>query len=305
MRHVLGIDAGGTKTRALLADEGGQIRGAASAGGANLRTQGELEVEKVLHAVAEEACAAAGARPDAVAVGVAGAGRAEDEDLLRAILRRIGYRDRVIVTIDAHIAFVAGSERGVGLALVCGTGSIAWGRNASGEVARAGGWGWQVGDEGSGYWIGRSAIRQVLRAQDGRGPATLLEDALLDHFSISRPDQIVNAIYGGGAPRQEVSLFATSVERAALSGDAVAARILVDAAEELLLAVRSVRERLRLSGAPHDVVLSGGTFRALPMLEKEVAQRVAAPGVSVRRLEQEPAVGAVKLALEAVRGAGP
>ncbi|HTO88785.1 MAG TPA: BadF/BadG/BcrA/BcrD ATPase family protein [Thermoanaerobaculia bacterium] len=305
MKHVLGIDAGGTKTRALLANEAGQILAAASAGGANLRTHGEPEVEKVLHAVAEEACAAAGARPDAVAVGVAGAGRAEDEDLLRAILQRIGYRDHVIVTIDAHIAFVAGSERGVGLALVCGTGSIAWGRNASGEVARAGGWGWQVGDEGSGYWIGRSAIREVLRAQDGRGSATLLEDALLDHFAVSRPDQIVSTIHGGGVPRREVSLFAASVERAALSGDAVAARILDDAAEELALAVRSVRERLRLSGGPHDVVLSGGTFRALPTLEKEVSQRVAAPGVSVRRLEQEPTVGAVKLALEAVRGEGP
>ncbi|MGE5279012.1 MAG: N-acetylglucosamine kinase [Acidobacteriota bacterium] len=302
MRHVLGIDAGGTKTRALLATEAGDVVAGAAAGGANLRTHGELEVEKVLHAVIEEVCAAAGTRPDAVALGIAGAGRPDDAGVLREVLRRIGFRERVVVTNDAHIAFVAGSARRVGLALVCGTGSIAWGQNAAGQVARAGGWGWHVGDEGSGFWIGERAIRHVLRALDGRGPATTLERALLDHFSIEKAEEIVRAIYDGDYPRHHVALFAVAVERAALAGDPVAARILEDASEELVLAARTVIRRLGLAGTAYDVVLSGGTFRAVHTLERRVAERLASAEARVEPLAQEPATGAVKLALEALRG---
>jgi N-acetylglucosamine kinase-like BadF-type ATPase len=302
MRHVLGIDAGGTKTRALLATETGEVAADASSGGANLRTHGELAVEKVLHAVIEEVCAAAGARPQALALGIAGAGRPKDAAVLREILRRIGFRDRVVVTNDAHIAFVAGSPRRVGLALVCGTGSIAWGRNAAGETARAGGWGWHVGDEGSGFWIGELAIRRVLRALDGRGPSTALSEAMLSHFSIGRPEEIVNAIYDTDYPRALVARFAVPVEQAARAGDAVAGRILVEAVEELVLAAESVIARLALSGGAYDVILSGGTFRALPALERSVAGRLAAPGGSVRPLREEPASGAVKLALEELAG---
>jgi N-acetylglucosamine kinase-like BadF-type ATPase len=301
VRHVLGIDAGGTKTRALLATEDEEVLATASGGGANLRTHGELAVEKVLHTVAEEVSSAAGARPDAVALGIAGAGRPKDAAVLREILRRIGFRERVVVTSDAHIAFVAGSPRRVGVALVCGTGSIAWGRNAAGETARAGGWGWHVGDEGSGFWVGELAIRRVLRALDGRGPSTALEKALLRHFSIERPEEIVNAIYDGDYPRHHVALFAVSVEQAARAGDAVAGRILAEAVDELVLDAQSVIARLGLSGGAHDVVLSGGTFRALPGLERAVAGRLAAPGATVMPLEAEPARGAVKLALEELR----
>jgi N-acetylglucosamine kinase-like BadF-type ATPase len=301
VRHVLGIDAGGTKTRALLATEEGQVVADASAGGANLRTHGELAVEKVLHALAEEVALRAGVLPDAVALGIAGAGRPDDADVLREILRRIGFRERVVVTNDAHIAFVAGSDRRVGLAVVCGTGSIAWGQSADGRTARAGGWGWRVGDEGSGFWIGERAIRQVLRALDGRGPSTALEASLLSHFAIDRTDRIAKTIYDGEYPRHHVALFAVAVEQAARNGDAVAARILDDAADELALAARSVITRLNLSGAAYDAVLSGGTFRALPTLERAVADRLASPEARVRRLEKEPARGAVTLALEELR----
>jgi N-acetylglucosamine kinase-like BadF-type ATPase len=304
VRYVLGVDAGGTKTRALFADENGRVVGAALGGGANLRTHGELEVEKVLHAVIEEACADAPARPEAVALGIAGADRPADEAVLRGILRRIGFRDRVVVTNDARIAFVAGSEERVGLALVCGTGSIAWGRNRAGEIARSGGWGWHLGDEGSGFWIGERAIRAVLRADDGRGPATSLDRALSEHFEIARPDQILYAIYDAEFPRTRVARFAPRVEEAASAGDAVARSILADAAAELARAAVSVRDRLRLEESAYDVVLSGGTFTAVPALAQDVASRLATPRARVSRLEEEPAVGAVRLAVEAL-GATP
>ena len=216
MGVVLGIDAGGSKTVALLADGSGRVISRAEGGGANLRVHGELEVEKVLYGLLEKLDPQA-RRADALAIGIAGADRPEDGEVLRAILARLGFRDRVVVTNDARIAFVAGSPSRVGLALVCGTGSIAWGRNAAGEVGRAGGWGWHLGDEGSGFWIGVRAVREALRAADGRGPATRLQESLITHFEIAKPEQILRAVYDGEFPRHRVAAFAVRVEEAALA----------------------------------------------------------------------------------------
>ena len=298
MRYVLGIDAGGTKTRALIADETGRVLGGASGGGANLKTHGELEVEKVLHHVIEHAESEAGVRPDATALGIAGADRPNDQAVLREVLRRIGFKNRVVVTNDARIAFIAGSTRRVGLALVCGTGSIAWGRNAHGEVARAGGWGWHIGDEGSGFWIGERAIRAVLRGADGRGPTTALAQPLFAHFEVAGVDGMVSAVYDAEYPRNRVARFAARVQDAATAGDAVAIQILESAAAELVLAARTVVERLSLESAPYDVVLAGGTFSALSSLEASVAKRLSTEHARVRHLDSEPATGAIRLAIE-------
>jgi len=298
MSYVLGIDAGGTKTRALLTDETERVLGSADGGGANLKINGELEVEKVLHKVVEEVEAQAGVHPEAVALGIAGAERSKDQAILRGVLRRIGFRQRVVVTNDARIAFVAGSTLRVGLALVCGTGSIAWGRNAAGDVARAGGRGWRVGDEGSGLWIGERAIRAVLRGEDGRGPATALRPPLLAHFAAADIDGLIAAVYDNDYPRHRVAVFAGQVEAAAAEGDAVSAEILESAAAELVLAARTVVARLDLERAAYDVILAGGTFAALPRLRAAVGERLASARARVASLDVEPAVGAVRLALE-------
>jgi N-acetylglucosamine kinase-like BadF-type ATPase len=298
MRYVLGIDAGGTKTRALLADESGRVVGRGLGGGANLKTHGELEVEKVLHRVIEEAEAEAGAKPDAVALGIAGADRPEDHAVLRTILRRMGFRQRVLVTNDARIALVAGSASRVGLALICGTGSIAWGQNARGAIARSGGWGWHLGDEGSGFWIGLTAVRAALKSADGRGPATALGLPLLEHFEVSGIEDIVRVVYNGEFPRHRIATFAPRVAQAAAGGDAVAREILSSAADELASAARSVIRRLELEGRPYDIVLSGGTLTAVPVLADAVEQRLRVPEATIKRLEDEPAAGAVRLAVE-------
>ncbi len=292
VRYVLGIDAGGTQTRALVADETGRVLAGSHGGGANLRTHGELEVEKVLHGVIEQALAQAQVRPEAAALGIAGADRPEDQAVLAAILRRFGFQRHVVVTHDAYIAFVAGSPARVGLALLCGTGSIAWGRNAQGLTARSGGWGRQIGDEGSGFWIGERAIRRALYAADGRGPATKLERALFEHFALEHLEQILDAVYDEEFPRHRVARFAVRVAEAALAGDGVAREILSDAAGELRLAAQSVIHRLRLEEGAYDVVLSGGT------LAEAVARSLASPKAHVRLLEEEPAAGAVRLAIE-------
>ena len=191
---MLGIDAGGTKTVALLADAEGTVVGEGRAGGANLQAHGELEVEKILHHVIDVAMEGRSELPAAVCLGLAGVDREGDGQVIRGIMRRLGFREHTLIVNDALIALVAGvplregnTTVSQGVVLISGTGSIAYGVNRQGLAARAGGWGTSLGDEGSGYWIGRRALKAVARATDGRGPHTRLTALVLAHFSLSRP----------------------------------------------------------------------------------------------------------------------
>src|ERR1019366_3698153 len=181
MQHVLGIDAGGTKTVCLLADEHGNILSEGRGGGANLHTSGEFEVEKVLHEVMEAAIGDREMTPAAVCLGIAGVDRDDEARTVRAIMRRIGYKSRIVVVNDALVALVAGAGNAPGIVIIAGTGSIVYGRNARFEEGRPGGWGHIIGDEGSGYWIGREALAAIMRAADGRGPETRLTEDVLAH----------------------------------------------------------------------------------------------------------------------------
>jgi N-acetylglucosamine kinase len=302
--HVLGIDAGGTKTICLLADERGHIVAESRGGGANLQASGELEVEKVLYRVMEDAIGEADIRPAAICLGIAGVDRAADADAVRGIMRRIGFKTRTLVVNDALIALVAGAGEQPGVVVVAGTGSIAYGRDEASRAARAGGWGYLLGDEGGGFWIGRAALGAVVRQFDGRGPATTLTELVLERMQLGSPPELISAIYHGGLHRYAIASIAPLVQQAADEGDAVAADIVDRAAAELAAAASSVIVRLGMRGDPFPTILAGGVFRGLPSLVGRVSARVAevAPRSEVRRLEVEPAHGAVVLALAAARG---
>jgi len=302
--HVLGIDAGGTKTVCLLADERGTIVSEGRGAGANLQSSGELAVEKVLHEVMETAIGDRAITPTAICLGIAGVDRENDERIVRAIMRRIGYKSRILVVNDALIALVAGAEDSPGIVVIAGTGSIVYGRNANCDAARAGGWGHIIGDEGSGYWIGREALAAIMRAVDGRGPATKLAEDVLAHFAIADTSGLPRIVYDRDLPRVSVAALGPIVQRASQRGDAVATRILERAADELVLAARSVAAKLEMRGDVFPFVLAGGVFRVVPWLAEELSRRLVevAPRCEVRPLEQEPAAGAVWLALSEARG---
>ena len=302
--HVLGIDAGGTKTVCLLADERGRVVAESRGGGANLQASGELEVEKVLHRVMDDALGERDVRPEAICLGIAGVDRDDDAAAVRGIMRRIGFKSRTLVVNDALIALVAGAGDRPAVVVVAGTGSIAYGRDARGRAARAGGWGYLLGDEGGGFWIGRAALMSVVRQFDGRGPRTLLTEAVLDEMRLAQPTDLIHAIYERGLHRPVIAAIAGVVQRAADQGDAVAADIIDRAASELAAAAASVITRLEMRGDAFPTVLSGGVFRGVPSLAGKVAAQVAevAPRSEVRPLAVEPAYGAVTLALAAARG---
>jgi N-acetylglucosamine kinase-like BadF-type ATPase len=302
--HVLGLDAGGTKTVCILADADGRIISVAKRGGANLQASGELEVEKVLHDVMEEAMGDREIAPAAICLGIAGVDRPSDADVIRSIMRRIGYKARILVVNDALVALEAGAPGLPGVVIISGTGSIAYGRNANGQAARSGGWGYVLGDEGSGYWIGRAALRAVLHAADERGPKTALTSLVLEHYGVSQPQELIHEIYQTNLKPAAIGALASCVYRAFGEEDAVAVGILQDAVHELESAAMSVARRLNLVGTTFPFILSGGIFRAVPWLQQELLRRLpaSAPGSRAELLTREPAEGAVQLALQDARG---
>jgi N-acetylglucosamine kinase-like BadF-type ATPase len=311
---VIGIDAGGTKTVCQLADAAGAVVAETRGPGANLQAAGELAVEKVLHDLMEEALRrqadqAGGQDPRAhlpavICLGIAGVDRPDDAEIVRGILRRIGYKAQLLVVNDALVALEAGVPGEPGTVVIAGTGSIAYGRNARGEAARAGGWGFVLGDEGSGYWIGRTALRAVLREADRRGERTSLTPRLMKHFGVTKPQDLIYEVYYGGLQPTAIGALAPHVQTARDEGDHVARGILDGAARELAASALSVTRRLHLDREAFTFVLAGGVFKGVPWLINELTERLTAeaPTSSVRLLDVEPANGAVRLALAEARG---
>jgi N-acetylglucosamine kinase-like BadF-type ATPase len=301
---VLGIDAGGSKTVAWLADAEGRVIGEGRGSGANLHSAGELAAEKALFEVIHAALGDRASMPAVVAVGMAGMDRADDEAVVRGILRRLGCRGQIVAVNDAHIALVAGADDDPGLVVIAGTGSIAYGIGPAGTAARAGGWGEVYGDEGSAFWVGARALAAVVRAADRRGPATALSALVLRHADADRIDGLVRQVHTRPDRRQLIAAMAGLVARAEADGDAVAGEILRSAADELALAARSVVDQLGMRGERCRVVLAGGLFKMAPVMSTMLSARVAefAPRAVTGLLTDEPALGAVRLALRAAAG---
>jgi N-acetylglucosamine kinase-like BadF-type ATPase len=302
--HVLGIDVGGTKTVCLLATEDGRILGEGHGPGGNLLASGEEELERVVRHVIDAAIDGRPIAIDAICLGVAGVDREDETRTVREVVARIGYRSRIRVVNDALIALVAGVGDAPGIVIIAGTGSIVYGRNAQNTTARAGGWGHIIGDEGSGYWIGREALAAVVRASDGRGPSTQLTEAVIQHFELDDLVGLPRIVYDRVHPRMSVAGLGSVVQRARDMGDAVATEILDRAVDELLLAARSVATKLEMRDDTIQFVLAGGAFRVIPWLAEELGRRLttmAARG-DVQVLGREPALGAVQLAIAGARG---
>jgi len=299
MQYVIGIDAGGTKTVGLLADQTGKVLAEVRGSGANLQTHGELEVEKVFDDVME--ALRQGRTIAAVGLGIAGVDRPHDEAVIRGILRRLGHRETARVVNDAAIALVAGAPEGRGIVVLAGTGSIAYGIDRTGRTARSGGYGFLLADEGSGYWLGHQALRSTVRAADGRGPATRLAPLVYEAMEVTSVGELVPRVYEKGLPKHRIAALAPLVQRARDEGDEVAAALIEGGARELALAARAVARQLDFGGGPFPVVLAGGAFKACPGLVDPLVKHLDLPAGTPRVLDVEPARGAVRLALDLLK----
>ncbi|HEU0079489.1 MAG TPA: BadF/BadG/BcrA/BcrD ATPase family protein, partial [Longimicrobiaceae bacterium] len=239
-RLVVGVDGGGTKTRAVLADEHGRQIAEASGAGSAARPNESERCAGVIAGVVQDVLAEAGVdeTPSVVCVGVAGAGRESERQALYDALTVHRIAGELIVQTDFAIALDDAFGDGPGVLLIAGTGSSAFARGPAGNTGRCGGWGPVIGDEGGGAWIGRKALSVVSAASDGREPETALTGAVLTAAEVSEASELIR--WAADATPAKLATLAPVVLSVADGGDLRANSIISMAVEELALHVRAL-----------------------------------------------------------------
>ena len=298
--HVLGVDGGGSATRCVIITTGGVVLATGKAGPSNPITVGaERALANILEAVAEASGRCGVHEFLASRLGVAGTDRSR---LKQELLDGLGgsFGDTAIVS-DAASALAGGTGCRPGVAVIAGTGSIAYGENGLGETARAGGWGWRLGDEGSGYSIGLKAIMAALRAHDGRAPETTLKQMIVGRLGLDGVEGIVDWVYEPGREPRDIAYLVPLVREAEAAGDDAAALVMAEAGAELGLLANAVVRRLGLSGG-FPVSLNGGVFKQASgyIMAFEETVRREAPGCALIEPRMPPLLGSGLLALKSL-----
>jgi glucosamine kinase len=275
-RILIGADVGGTKT-AVAVSEDGSIVGRAEGPGAAVRPGRALASASTIIEVVRGALSAAGRlRGDVLVVGAAGAGRAPEREELRTAIRGENIASNIVVTTDIEIALAAAFADGPGIVVSAGTGSVAVGRDQAGKRHRIGGYGWQMGDEGSGYAIGRASLGAVSRAVDGRSPQTALSDRLLKVTRSSDFDSLIR--WAAGASPAEVAALAPHVLAVAAEGDPLAQGIADYAARELSQLAICLVPKMDLT-PPVRVAITGGLLGPDQPLRRTLLAKLAEESV--------------------------
>lgn len=306
MSVVLAVDGGGFKTHlALVRDDGALlafVRGPHSSPH-QIGVGGCLELlERLLGQALERAGLAAGDSPaaDLGHVMMAGVDFPREEEELQAAVEARGWAGHVTVANDTFALLRAGTDRGWGVALVCGAGVNCLGVGPEGEHVRYPALGAITGDWGGGYDVGLAGISAAARSADGRGPKTALEREVPAHFGLETPMQLAEAIHLDGLEHQRIGELAPLVLAAARKDD-VAGGIAARLVSEAIAFVRVTLERLGLLAEPADVVLGGGLFQNdASWLVDRIAERLAtvAPAASLTLVDSPPIVGAALLGLD-------
>lgn len=305
MTYFLGVDGGASKTAALVTNEQGKLLGDGVAGPSNhLRVGIETAARNIERAVNKALVAAdvASREINWAYCGIAGADHPAHRQEVVDSLEVFFPRGNFTVDNDARIALTGAIGFGAGVVIIAGTGSVSFGRNDKGEEARAGGWGPTIGDEGSAYGIARSGFASIVRAFDGRGPATSMLDLLRTEFKME-PAELPRFVYSLTTHADDIARFTRVVIDAARAGDAVANAILEDAGRELAITVTAVARRLDLAGKAFPVSYTGGAFHAGDLLLnplQEVLKRDA-PAATITAPIRTPVEGAAMMAVRAAQ----
>jgi N-acetylglucosamine kinase-like BadF-type ATPase len=295
----LGLDGGQSNTTALIGDARGNIVGWGSAGPCNHVQAAEAQ-EKFL-AVMRDCLSQAAARAGmegwhfkAACMGMSGG-----PDDKAALLHELVEAEHTVVTHDAMIALAGATSGEPGIIVIAGTGSMAFGQNARGETARAGGWGYIFGDEGSGFDIAKQAVRAVLREHEGWGARTALTPALLEASSSRDANEMLLLFYRDSWTRSRVADLARTVDRVAEEGDPIAVRVVQQAAQELALLAGSVRRQLWSEGESAIISWAGGAFQSTVLVERFRLLIALEKEAVCQSPQHGPAAGALLLAYKA------
>ncbi|MDI2035373.1 N-acetylglucosamine kinase [Paenarthrobacter nitroguajacolicus] len=288
---VIGLDIGGTKTRGVRFHDGEPVRDE-TAGSSNVQN---VSRDQAAANLAELFGKIGGGRIDQVYAGAGGIDTDEDAQALADLIAPHAPGARITVVHDSRLLLAAGGAS-TGVAVIAGTGSAAWGKNDAGEEARAGGWGYLLGDEGSGYWLGREAVRHSLRRMNQGLEPDRLSQALLDSCGVDEPGKLIALFHSPDTGRRYWAQQARLVVEAADAGDETSQALVVQAGRDLAeLAGQAVRQ-LGLDGP---VILGSGLGMNVSRLQESFKAALAEQGINdVRILRQDPVFGVPRLVAE-------
>jgi N-acetylglucosamine kinase-like BadF-type ATPase len=297
-QYIIGIDGGGTKTEAALADLHGKIFKIAKAGSASPRNVG---IKKAVENIIEVIKKVKGVKEiDSIFVGMPAVEeeyKLKKETIKREILKRLkDFKGKLIIVSDQLVAFRSGTDKKDGIVLIAGTGCVCHGWREKKE-AKTSGWGW-LADEGSGFWTGQKGFQAVLKELDGRGPKTLITKTLFKEWKIKNKTDLLNKVYLNFSIRQ-ISLISKLVDKAADRGDKVARDIMIKAGKELTQSAITVIKKLNFQNEKFPIVLVGGMFdsKTVSHFFKREVKKIAKK-TQFLRAKVGPVIGAVKLAIE-------
>jgi glucosamine kinase len=288
---VIGLDIGGTKTRGVRFEHGRAVADE-SVGSSNVQNVSREEAARNLAGLFSRIGGGAVAQ---VYAGAGGIDTDDDAGALAALIAPHAPTARITVVHDSRLLLAAGGAS-TGVAVIGGTGSAAWGRNSQGEEARAGGWGYLLGDEGSGYWLGREAVRHSLRRMNQGLEADELTTALLASCGVDHPNKLIALFHSAATGRRYWAQRARLVVEAADAGHAKSRELVDQAGRDL---AQLAEQTLRQLGLDGPVILGGGLGMKVPRLQASFRSTLADAGISdVRVLDQDPVFGVLRLVAE-------
>ncbi|MFJ5761983.1 N-acetylglucosamine kinase [Neobacillus sp. NPDC093182] len=304
---LLAVDGGGTKTLAVLVNEDGTILGEGKAGASNYQVVGAEAAKEALVEAILAAFHHAGGLVDVekAVFALAGIDTTKDEKIVEGVVQRAVHAlsikiGSLVVENDCLSALLGATQHKAGILLIAGTGSIVYAHDGNKQIVRSGGWGHRVGDEGSGYWIGKQAIQAVLKMQDGRGEKTLLSQLVLDKFRFSKIEDLYNWTYSDAYSVDDVGALAAVVDEAYRLGDAVSKRILDHAVNELILLLKTAIVKAGIQNDGFELILQGGVFHHNAYIKEQVLEKIQqiTPNVKIITTAEEPICYIIKRGLE-------
>lgn len=299
MGYVAGMDGGGTKTALTIADERGEAVHRFVSGPINFNGQDEASIRRSFEEMFAEIGRVCGGLANCarICIGAAGVSNPTVVSRMTELVRSCGYEGGLIIAGDHETALRGAHESPHGMILIAGTGSICFGRNAAGAEHRAGGCGYLIDDEGSGYSIGRELLSAVVRANDGRLPPTAITSLVYERLGIDSVRQVIGFAHDKTTNKKDIAALAPLLSEACALGDAAAAAIVRKSAAALRELVAPVAEKLNLQGGnlalAGSVLLRNDEVRAelLGLLNRDFPDMIVYPA------KQEASWGAVLMAM--------